>query len=258
MTTRTATPAGAPCWADLWTSDVEGSRTFYSQLFGWDALPPQPEFGGYFIFARQGVETAGGMGSMGELEANDTWKPYFCTEDIETTLKQAEAAGAAIHSGAMAVADLGTQAFLADPTGAVFGLWQPGAFSGFSVIGEHGAPSWFELHTRDHARSVDFYREVFGWEIGTVSDTEEFRYFTFRNPSSDADFGGIADSRAWLPEGADAFWAIYWHVDDTDASVATVTALGGAVVNGPDATPYGRLATVKDPAGAEFKLRSGG
>ena len=256
MTTRTATPAGAPCWADLWTSDVEGSRTFYSTLFGWQALAPAPEFGGYFMFARQGAETAGAMGSMGEMEADDTWKPYFCTDDMDATLKKAEAAGATVQSGAMAVADLGTQAVLTDPTGAVFGLWQPGTFSGFSVIAEHGAPSWFELLTRDHARALDFYRAVFGYEVATISDTDEIRYFTFRNPGSDEDFGGIGESRSWLAADADAHWAVFWHVDDTDAAVAQVTALGGVVVNGPEATPFGRLATVKDPAGAEFKLRS--
>ena len=53
-----------PCWADLWTSDVERSRAFYAELFGWEALPPSPEFGGYFMFARDGVPVAGGMGPM--------------------------------------------------------------------------------------------------------------------------------------------------------------------------------------------------
>ena len=43
-------PVGAPCWADLWTSDVAGSRAFYSALFGWEAQEPSPEFGGYFMF----------------------------------------------------------------------------------------------------------------------------------------------------------------------------------------------------------------
>jgi predicted enzyme related to lactoylglutathione lyase len=241
----------------LWTSDVEGSRRFYSQLFGWEALEPNPHFGGYFNFARQGAWTAGGMGSMGDMKADNTWKPYFCTDDIEAAVDRAQVAGASIHSGAMPVADLGTQAVLADPTGAVFGLWQPGSFAGFSVIGEHGAPSWFELHTRDYARAVAFYRDLFGYEINPVSDTDEFRYFTFRSSGSDEDYGGIADSRTWLPEGS-AHWSIYWHVDDADAAVAAVQSLGGSVTQGPDATPYGRLATVNDPAGAEFKLRADG
>ena len=57
MTTRDSAPIGAPCWADLWTSDVEGSRRFYSELFGWEANEPSPEFGGYFMFTRNGVPT---------------------------------------------------------------------------------------------------------------------------------------------------------------------------------------------------------
>jgi predicted enzyme related to lactoylglutathione lyase len=256
MTTRTTTPAGAPCWADLWTSDVEGSRTFYSELFGWGALPPAPEFGGYFIFERHGAETAGAMGSMGDMAANDTWKPYFCTEDIGDSLAKVEAAGGAVPMGAMAVAALGTQAIATDPSGAVFGLWQPGTFSGFSVLGEHGTPSWFELHTRDHARALDFYREVFGYEIAMVSDTDEFRYATFRAAGGDEDCGGIADARSWLSSDDEAQWAVYWHVDDAAAAARRVTELGGVVVDGPDDTPYGQLANVADPAGARFRLRS--
>ena len=31
MTTRDHAPIGSPCWVDLWTSDVDGSRAFYSE-----------------------------------------------------------------------------------------------------------------------------------------------------------------------------------------------------------------------------------
>lgn len=255
MTTRSSTPVGAPCWADLWTSDVEGSRRFYSQRFGWQAREPSPEFGGYWMFDRDGVPTAGGMGSMGDVTANNTWKPYFCTRDIGATLKRAEANGATVAGEAMPVADLGVQAVLVDPTGATFGLWQPGSFEGFRVVGEHAAPSWFELHTRDHPRAVAFYRDVLDLDITAVSDTDEFRYFTFRSAGTDEDLGGIMDSRHWLPEGGE-HWAIYWHVDDAQAAADTVRALGGSVKQGPDNTPYGVLALISDPAGAEFKLRA--
>ena len=255
MTNRDVAPPGAPCWADLWTTDVEGSRRFYSELFGWEALEPSPEFGGYWMFNREGAPTAGGMGSMGDMTADNTWKPYFCTDDIEATLKRAANAGATSQGGAMPVADLGVQAVLTDPTGAVFGLWQPGTFAGFRVLGEHGAPSWFELHTRDHATAVAFYRDVFGYEIVPMSDTDEFRYFTFKSPGTDEDLGGLMDSRAWLPEGGD-HWDIYWHVDDAAATAKKATSLGGSIKHGPDVTPYGVLVLATDPAGADFKLRA--
>ncbi len=122
MTIRHSAPPGAPCWADLWTSDVEGSRRFYSELFGWEALEPSPDFGGYWMFDRDGSPTAGGMGPMGDTPPSNTWKPYFCTPDIGATLKAAEAAGATSLGGAMPVADLGVQAVLSDPAGAEFEL----------------------------------------------------------------------------------------------------------------------------------------
>lgn len=70
MTTRDTVPVGAPCWADLWTSDVEGSRRFYAELFGWEAQSPSPESEGYFMFTRHGEPVAGGMGDMGAMRAN--------------------------------------------------------------------------------------------------------------------------------------------------------------------------------------------
>src|SRR4029077_18849346 len=74
MPTRDRAPIGSPCWVDLWTSDVEGSRKFYAELFGWEAQAPSPEFGGYFMFTRNGVPTAGAMGDMGERAADNSGK----------------------------------------------------------------------------------------------------------------------------------------------------------------------------------------
>jgi len=256
MPTRDSAPTGSPCWTDLWTSDVEGSRKFYGDLFGWEAQEPSPEFGGYFMFTRDGVPTAGAMGgSMGDMPATDTWKIYLQTDDVAKAVEAAEAEGAQLVSPVMPVADLGSQAVLVDPTGAEFGAWQPGTFPGFTVLNETGAPSWFELHTRDHSTAVAFYRSVFGWDTSAVGDSDEFRYTVMRNPGAEGELAGIMDASGFLPEGVPAHWSVYWEVDDVDATVAKVKALGGSVVMDAVDTPYGRLATVTDPAGAQFKLR---
>ncbi len=256
MPTRDSAPIGSPCWADLWTSDVEGSRSFYSELFGWEAQEPSPEFGGYFMFTRNGIPTAGGMGDMGDMPANDSWTVYLSTNDIAKTVEAADSRGGEVIGPPMAVADLGIQAMLTDPTGAHLGAWQPGTFPGFTVLNERGAPSWFELHTPDHAAAVAFYRDVFRWDTNVVGDSDEFRYTTMADPSGEGDLAGIMDASAFLPEGVPAHWSIYWEVDKADAIVTRVKALGGSVVMGPEDTPYGRLATCRDPAGAEFKLRT--
>ncbi len=256
MPTRDSAPVGAPCWTDLWTSDVEGSRTFYAELFGWEAQDPSPEFGGYFMFTRNGVPVAGAMGAMGDQAASDAWQIYLATDDITKTLEAAEAHGAQIISPSMDVADLGKQAILVDPTGAHLGTWQPGTFPGFTVLNEHGAPSWFELHTRDHGAAVSFYRSVFHWETSAVADTDEFRYTTMHDPAGEGELAGIMDAAAFLPEGVPSYWSVYWETDDADATIAKVKALGGSVVMEAEDTPHGRLATVADPAGAQFKLRT--
>ncbi len=256
MPNRDRAPIGAPCWADLWTSDVEGTRRFYSELFGWDAQEPSPEFGGYFMFTRNGVPAAGAMGDMGDMPATNTWKIYLSTEDIAKTVESAEAEGAQIIVPPMAVADLGTQAVLVDPTGAEVGAWQPGTFPGFTVLNEPGAPGWFEDFTREHAKAVTFYQSVFGWETDTVSDTDEFRYATMRNPGGEGELAGIMDAAGFLPDGVPSHWSVYWEVDNVDGTVANVIRLGGSVVMEAGDTPYGRLATVADPAGAQFKLRT--
>jgi len=145
---------------------------------------------------------------------------------------------------------------LVDPTGAHLGTWEPGTFPGFTVLNEHGAPSWFELQTRDHSAAVAFYRKVFRWETNTVGDSDEFRYTTMREPDGDGELAGIMDASGFLPDGVPSHWSIYWEVDDIDAAVAQVEALGGSIVMGVEQTPYGRLASVADPAGAQFKLRA--
>ena len=256
MTTRDSAPLGSPCWTDLWTSDVEGSRTFYAELFGWEAQEPSPEFGGYFMFTRHGVPVAGAMGGMGDMVPDNLWKIYLATDDIANTLETAQDSGAEVISPAMPVANLGIQATLNDPTGAHHGVWQPVTFPGFTVLSEQGFPSWFELHTRDYAGAVAFYRTVYHWETTAMGDTDEFRYTTMRDPSGGGDLAGIMDARGFLPASAPAQWSIYWHVDQVDACVAQVKALGGSVVSEPQGTPFGRLATVLDPAGAPFRLRT--
>lgn len=256
MTTRDHAPIGAPCWADLWTSDVDGSRRFYGELFGWEAAEPSEEFGGYFMFLRDGVPVAGGMGDMPDMPAQNVWKIYLSTDDMTRTLASAQAAGAQVLSPAMPVADLGIQAVIVDPTGATVGAWQPGTFPGYTVLEEPGAPSWSELWTRDHGGATAFYRSVFRWETTTVGDTDEFRYTTMKNPDGGNDLAGIMDAANFIPEGIPSHWSIYWEVEDAAASVAKAEALGGSVVMEAEDTPYGQLAAVTDPSGAQFKLRT--
>ncbi len=252
MPARDTAPNGAPCWVDLMTSDTERSRVFYGELFGWTADEPAAEFGGYFNFRKGGDLVAGCMPSQPGSGPSDVWSVYLATDDAGKTLESAAAGGGQVLAPAMAVGDLGTMAVVTDSGGAGIGIWQPGLHKGFGVYGAAGTPSWFELHTRDYQAAVGFYRDVFGWDTHVVSDTPEFRYTTLR--SGEEWLAGIMDASGFLPQGAPAAWSVYFGVPDADAALARVTSLGGSVVMAAEDTPYGRLATAADPAGAQFKL----
>ena len=252
MPVRETPPIGAPCWVDLMTSDTERSRSFYTRLFGWTAEEPNEEFGGYFSFTKGGVLVAGCMASQPGSGQPDAWSVYLATDDAGKTVDAAAANGGQVLVPVMDVGDLGTMAVVGDAGGARIGIWQPKAHQGFGILGEAGAPSWFELHTRDYAAAVAFYRDVFRWDTEAIGDSPEFRYTILKH--GDAQLAGIMDASGFLPEAVPATWSVYFGADDTDAALATIVDLGGSVVAAAEDTPYGRLATAADPTGAQFKL----
>jgi uncharacterized protein len=252
MPTRETAPAGAPCWVDLMTSDVDRARDFYSQLFGWEAQEPSEEFGGYFTFSKDGVPVAGGMPTMPDAGMPDVWSIYLVTDDARKTVEAVKANGGQVVADAMDVQDLGTMAVVTDSGGAAIGMWQPGLHKGFGILGQPGASSWWELLTRDYDGAVAFYQTVFGWNTRAHEDSSDFRYTMAVD--GEQPLAGIMDASGFLPEGVPNHWSVYFGVDDADATLAQATALGGSVVRPAEDTPYGRMATLADPTGAQFKI----
>jgi predicted enzyme related to lactoylglutathione lyase len=63
------------------------------------------------------------------------------------------------------------------------------------------------------------------------------------------------DASKFLPDDVPSHWTVYIEVADVDATAARAVELGGAVVDQPEDTPYGRLASITDHAGARIRLR---
>lgn len=252
MAKRGDAPLGTPCWVELLTSDPGRSQEFYGRLFGWTVEDPGADYGGYKNFQLKGERVAGCMRNDGEAGIPDLWSVYLEVDDAEAAVARAAAHGGQAMVPAMDVMALGRMAVAVDPGGAVIGMWQPGDHRGFGFVGEPGAPSWFELHTRTYEPSLAFYRAVFGWNTRVESDSDEFRYSTVA--VDDEQYAGVMDASGFLPEGAPAGWSVYFGVADCDHSVSEVVSLGGEVVMKAEDTPYGRIATVTDPTGALFRL----
>ena len=256
MPTRESAPFGAPCWIDLFSSDPDRAEEFYGRLFGWTAEHTGEEYGGYVNFRKGDAMVAGMMRNDGSAGMPDAWTTYLATADAKATSEAAIAAGGQVFLEPMQVMQLGTMGMLADPSGAAIGLWQPGVHRGYGLVGEAGAPVWHELHTRDYAGALDFYRTVFGWETQSVGDTDDFRYSQMVHEGDL--YAGVMDSSAFLPDGVPSTWQIYIGVEDVDTLLNRTEEFGGAVLQPAQDTPFGRLAQIGDPTGAIIKLSSVG
>ena len=189
---------GDPNWIELYTTDTDRARDFYGDLFGWTAQDSGPEYGGYIIFERDGAPIAGCMKNDGS-GGPSAWTVYLASEDAAKTAELAKEHGGQVVLDPMQVGDMGHMCLVIDPAGAAVGIWQPLQHKGISARGEVGAPSWFETLSKDYDKAVPFYRDVFGWDLHTMSDTPEFRYTT-HGLNEDAKAGIMDASR--LPRRA--------------------------------------------------------
>jgi hypothetical protein len=254
MVTRDfAWPAGTPCWVDLGVDDIDKARGFYSSVFGWDVQPGPPEAGGYTMCMLRGRPVAGIGPKQGPPGTPSVWTTYLASDDADETAAKIKAAGGQVLMAPMDVMDAGRMTVGADPGGAVFGVWQARAHTGVGLADEPGALCWNDNLSRAYDANKAFYQSVFGFDFGDVSEAG-FRYSTLNIDG--ATVGGIGELDSSFPAEVPANWTTYFAVADTDATVNTVTAAGGAVQRPATDTPFGRMAVVSDDQGAVFQVIS--
>lgn len=247
---------GKPIWIDLGVPDIEAAKRFYSAVFGWTYSDGGEEFGHYHqVFV--GGALVGGMMQHPDATQNQPvfWNVYFETSDTQATLAQVTQHGGQVLVPAMGVGDQGTMASAGAPSGAQFGLWQPGTLAGFEP-GTHGTAVWFDTPSLNFAADVAFYQSVLGWDIRYADDDPSSGFATV-GPYESATIGLFHGTDMVGPDGRST-WRVFFAVDDMDAAVAAIEAGGGQVTDGPEDVSEGTqrqlCATAVDPDGAVFLL----
>src|SRR5437763_346872 len=91
------------------------------------------------------------------------------TADRRRTATRAVAAGGRVLTSPVDVGPpgrpTGRSAALADPAGAVIGVWQPADLQGAELVNLPGSWNFSDLHVADVAQAERFYADVFGWEL---------------------------------------------------------------------------------------------
>jgi len=249
MVVKTSYAPGTPSWVDLGSSDPVGSAKFYSDLFGWEA-EVMPDAGGYTMMS-QGGQTVCGIGGLMMEGQPEVWSTYVSVADADATAAAVAAAGGMVLAPPMDVLDVGRMAVFLDDSGAAFSIWQPKTHIGASLVNEPVSLCWNELNSRDVAKSKAFYGAVFGW-AGDTADMGGTTYTEWKLGGET--IGGMMEMGPQFPAEMPPNWLAYFAVADTDATVAKVTGLGGAVMMPPMDIPPGRFAVVADSDGAAFAV----
>jgi uncharacterized protein len=275
MSERDEHGPGVPCWVDTWQSDAATAAAFYADLLGWEterttAAGAGPEYVMCRLRGRDVAAIGSGAapgGAASERPASEgaapggapaAWTTYVQVASVDDTVAKAREAGGAIVTPALDSLDGGRIAIVADPAGATFGVWAPGAHSGAQLVNEAGAWAMSVLLCDDPEPAKRFYGATFGWtgDPFPLGDTEGTLWrlagYVGGEPTQPVPRDVVAVMAPAF--GRPAGWTINFWVDDADATAAKAPDLGGTVLAGPFDTPISRDAVIADPAGAVFSV----
>jgi predicted enzyme related to lactoylglutathione lyase len=245
------TPGGF-CRIEPGTSDQVAAKAFYNSLPGWEfADSPMGPNQFYTMFQLDGHNVA----ACYSLQPDEVkmgipphWNLYISVTSADETTKRAAECEGVVFCGPFDVAGYGRMSTIADPTGAVFSIWEPKTHTGPGVRGQHGSFCRADLSTPDPARAALFYKDVFGWSLRAGDED----YLHIQN--GDEYIGGIPPASRRQPHEP-PHWAIYLQADDCDATTAQAKKLGANVFVEPMTIEHvGRICVPADPQGAVFSL----
>jgi predicted enzyme related to lactoylglutathione lyase len=262
MSERDGYQPGVPCWVDTWQPDAEAAVDFYTQVFGWEAedtMPPDTP-GRHFMCRLRGRDVAAIASRPDEAPPTPpAWGTYVWVDSAEDTAAKATDMGGRVVMEPFDSLDGGRIAVLADPAGAVFGIWQPGAHRGAQLVNEPSAWSMSQLVTPDVEGSKVFYGALFGWEAEAF-DADGFEVTMCRLPGY---LGGEPEQPVprdvvgvMAPSGDDVppQWSVDFWIDDAERAAETAAEQGGKVVEPPSEMLAFKRAVLADPQGAVFSV----
>jgi predicted enzyme related to lactoylglutathione lyase len=238
-------------WMDIAANgraQAEQLQAFYGGLLGWTWGEWHQQF--HYCIASRGGNRVAGLSDMLPEGAKTAWVNHVLVADAAATVSRARELGGAVLYDTMQIGDEGWMALLEDPTGAVFGLWQPGEHAGAELANAVGARAWTELRTADAERAREFYGELFGWTCDRLEMSGQ-DYWAFA--AAGARHAGLHQLDPAVHTNL-PYWCVTIGVEDVDQAAEYVAANGGTVTYGPMDTPFGRALGVVDPAGSHLNV----
>ena len=264
MGKRTSYEPGTFSWVELSTTDPDAAKGFYGELFGWEAEDNPVPGGGVYSMMRLGGESVAAITGQQQQQRDagvpPHWFSYVTVAGADDAAAAAREAGGSIHAGPFDVMESGRMAVVGDPTGAMFGVWEPRESIGATLVNDPGCLTANELSTNDVAAAIRFYEQVFGWKIEPIDTAGAPPYWMIgHDGAAQGRNGGMRElAPDQLEAGAVPHWMPYFTASSADDAIATTTGGGGKLAFGPLDLPTGaRIAVLTDPQGAYFAIFEG-
>jgi predicted enzyme related to lactoylglutathione lyase len=113
---------GAFSWNELMTTDIDGAKSFYSEMFNWELEDMNKDMP-YTMAKVDGQEAAGLMPMPPEAgKMPPMWGGYVTVDDVAASAKQAEALGGKVLMEPRDIPEVGRFCVISDPQGATLSL----------------------------------------------------------------------------------------------------------------------------------------
>lgn len=245
---------GKVIWNDLITEDIDASRRFYGEMFGWTFEAASGPGRQDYVLAKSGdIYVAGFVAIDRPADGRrlSRWLPYLSVTDVDESVAAGIAAGATVAVAARDVS-LGRVAAIIDPEGAVIGVARSniGDPDDLTTAGAPGRVVWTELLSNDSESATHFYRSIVDYDTRSI-ERRGGAYTLLGNDGIDR-VGILANpSPDWDP-----VWLTYFGVTDPVAAANNAVELGGKIL--VPVSPELRessMAVVADPSGAILVLQ---
>lgn len=263
MGKRTSYEPGTFSWVELSTTDPEGAKAFYRDLFGWEFEDSEVPGDGVYTICRVDGDTVAALQAQPEQQRTagvpPHWFSYVTVASADDGAARAKELGGEVHVDPFDVMEEGRMAVIADPTRAMFGIWETRGSIGAKRVNDPGCLTSNELSTDDVERASEFYSGLFGWRIEEVDTGGGPRYWLIgHDGAARGQNGGVRELTPGQAEaGVPSHWMPYFTVSDADEALATAKDGGGTAHAGPIDIPAGRIGVLTDPQGAFFAIFEG-
>lgn len=243
---------GKIIWHDLLTHDIEASRNFYGELFGWEF---EAVGNGYTLIRHDGRMIGGMIDTIALNGRKDIsqWVAVMSVTDIDKAVAAVESGGGKVIGGPRDLVRRGRIAVVADAEGALFALLQ--TKDGDPPDREPGVNGflWDEAWTRDLDAATTFYTALSGLQAGGLDNAGDAAAYRVLRDSERPRFGLLPHPL----EGLGPVWVSYLRVEDPAAICERAVALGGRVIVPAQARPVGgQVAMIAGPSGAGIALQT--